>query len=90
MHDNTLFVDCIYTYAIDKLTNMYYTEKYRYINVRRWLSLKTQKFKDIGNQTDYNLIKSQIKETDSITFRTKINVIILTDRLFGCAAGLKE
>ena len=45
---------------------------------------------DIRNQRDYSLIKEQIDTMHRVTFGSSINVLLVTDRLYGCALGLAE
>jgi len=43
------------------------------------------------NELDYDLIKKQVDAMDGpLSFGSKINVLMITDRLHGCANGLKE
>jgi len=48
------------------------------------------KFLSINDEYDYDLIKQQIDTTQPVEFGHKIKVLLMTDRLHGCAAGLKE
>ena len=47
-------------------------------------------FDRIEHIIDYNLAKQQIDEMQTITFGAEISVLLLTDRLYGCAKGLQE
>ena len=43
------------------------------------------------NQAEYSLFEAQVKKMQGpITFGYPINVLLITDRLFGCAQGLAE
>jgi len=42
------------------------------------------------NIYDYTSAKNQIKEMQTLTFGAKVNVLLVTDRLPGCAKGLQE
>lgn len=45
---------------------------------------------DANNKQDYRYIKEQINAKETLTFSTPIKVLLMTDRLQGCAKGLKE
>jgi len=45
---------------------------------------------NINDEYDYDLIKKQMETMHPVTFGYKINVVLITDRLQGCAKGLKE
>jgi len=50
----------------------------------------TDELEQILDIRDYADAKKQIEAMRTITFGAKINVLLLTDRLFGCSKGLRE
>ena len=45
---------------------------------------------EFNNEMDYLLMREQIEAMQKITFGSSINALLITDRLNGCAQGLKE
>jgi len=50
----------------------------------------SEKIAKTENELRYSLIKKQIDTMETLTFGLSINVLLISDRLYGCAKGLKE
>lgn len=54
------------------------------------VSNNSKSMHSLNNDANYNRIRNQIDTIQPIIFGSPINVLLLTDRLWGCANGLKD
>lgn len=66
-------------------------EKYKeYFEMRSLADKDPDEYKRNENVRDYANAKKQIEKMQTLTFGAAINVLLMTDRLHGCAKGLQE